>query len=471
MAEDWTEKYRPRMLADVIGNNKAVAQLRAWADEWELGPPKKKGIVLVGDPGVGKTSSALALANEYDWGMVEVNASDIRNEDNIKKVVLRGALSETFSDTGEYLSSTKGRRKLIIVDEADHFYERTGDSKTSDKGGKKALAEAVRLTSQPIVIIVNDYYGLIKGTGASLKWDCLTVKYDHVNKLKIAKALGRICKNEGITAHPDILQRIAEHSGGDMRSAVRDLQNVGIGRTEIVTENLGILGYRDIRDTIFDTVRIILKTSTFTKARNAAVRLDETPEFLLLWIEENIPLEYKELDDLVRGFDAVSRADIYLGRARKNQTWGLWSYATDMMSAGVALAKRHKYPGFVRYSFPSWLREMSATKKSRGMHKVVAQKIGRHCHLSRQATTQDILPYFSHIYRHDSDFRTHLSIKLKLDNPEIAFLLEEDEGSAAVERAVSDIKEFIETGDTLEHYTDEEEPDDKPGNGDLFSFG
>jgi replication factor C large subunit len=472
MAEDWTEKYRPRTLAEVVGNNAAVKQLREWADEWEFGEPKKKALVLVGAPGIGKTSSALALANEYDWGIVELNASDVRSEDKIKKVVFRGAMTETFSDTGEYLSSAKGRRKLIVVDEADHLYERTGNSETSDRGGKKAIAEAVRLTSQPIIIIVNDYYGLIKGSGSSLKRNCLTVKFQHVRKPEIAKALSRICNNEGILVEHDVLYKIAEHSGGDMRSAVRDLQNIGVGRTELTMDALSILGFRDVKHTIFDSVRTIMKTTDFKKARNAAVKLDETPEFLILWIEENLPLEYTEIEDLVRGFDAVSRADIYLGMARMKQMWSLWSYANDMMSAGVALAKRQEYRRFVKYQFPSWLREMGASKKSRSLHKSLAEKIGSYCHSSKQETIEGILPYFSQIYQHNKRFRASISPKLRLDASDIAFLLEEDENSPAVERVLQEIEEFAEAGgESLEDFSGKDEPDNKPGSGDLFSFG
>ena len=76
MEQDWTEKYRPTSLSDVLGNAKAVNTLLRWARDWEHGPPAKPALILAGSPGIGKTSTALALASEMGWGVIELNASD-----------------------------------------------------------------------------------------------------------------------------------------------------------------------------------------------------------------------------------------------------------------------------------------------------------------------------------------------------------------------------------------------------------
>ena len=92
MGDDWTELYRPKSLKDVVGNPKAVKELRDWAMSWEHGPPADKAVVLKGPPGIGKTSTALALARDMGWGVVEMNASDHRNADSIQKIAIRGAV-------------------------------------------------------------------------------------------------------------------------------------------------------------------------------------------------------------------------------------------------------------------------------------------------------------------------------------------------------------------------------------------
>ena len=72
MSPDWTEKYRPQTLDGVIGNPQAVNDLRNWATQWNRGVPKNKAVVLMGPPGIGKTTSAEALARDMGWGIVDV---------------------------------------------------------------------------------------------------------------------------------------------------------------------------------------------------------------------------------------------------------------------------------------------------------------------------------------------------------------------------------------------------------------
>ena len=98
MSLDWTEKHRPTTLDDVLGNPKAVKDLRVWASSWIRGSPKKKALILAGTPGIGKTTSAYALAKDFDWGVIELNASDTRNYTQVKKIATSGAINQTFAD-------------------------------------------------------------------------------------------------------------------------------------------------------------------------------------------------------------------------------------------------------------------------------------------------------------------------------------------------------------------------------------
>ena len=84
----WVEKYRPRSLDDVVGNEETVIRLRAIAKDGNM-----PNLILSGPPGTGKTTSVHALAREllgkaYSNGVLELNASDARGIDVRNTIVL-----------------------------------------------------------------------------------------------------------------------------------------------------------------------------------------------------------------------------------------------------------------------------------------------------------------------------------------------------------------------------------------------
>src|SRR4030042_1023837 len=160
MQDEWTEKYRPKSLSEIIGNDNAVRLIRRWADSWARGTPRLKALVLRGEPGIGKTSASLALARDMGWDFIEMNASDHRNAASIQKVAGAGAVTQTFTPDGDFLSSVHGKRKLVIIDEADNLFG------NQDRGGAKAIVDTIRDSGQPIILIVNDYRELTRKASA-----------------------------------------------------------------------------------------------------------------------------------------------------------------------------------------------------------------------------------------------------------------------------------------------------------------
>jgi len=428
LMEDWTEKYRPKSLDEIVGNEHAITELRKWANEWNKGTPKKRAIILIGKPGTGKTSSAIALAKDYGWISIELNTSDARNALKIKNVVTSGAITETFDDQGRFISSRSGGRKLIILDEADNLYERieknsNGDEDLSDKGGKKVIVETIKKTNQPIMLIVNDYYNLIKGSGGALKNLCKIINFYQPYSKQVLNLLKRISLEEGITVDQKVLQTISDRCKGDIRSAVNDLQSICLDKQQVDIQALNVLGYRDRDKIIFDALREIFKNKNIQNIKETMLHLNEDPNSVLLWLNENLPNEYVDINDLVNGYHALSKADVFLGRTHRRQNYRLWAYACDIMNGGVATAKTHNYPK-EKYTFPVWLRQSKASKPTRELRDSILSKISTACHNSNNKSKDFLLTYFVHMFKNNIYFAVKMRQKFNFSEAEIKYLLD-----------------------------------------------
>jgi replication factor C large subunit len=170
----------------------------------------------------------------------------------------------------------------------------------------------------------------------------------------------------------------------------------------------------------------VLQTKNLIKARTAFEKLNESPEFMVLWVDENLPIEYEDPEDLEKGYNILSKADIFLRRVKRRQYYRFWAYASDLMSSGVALAKKRPHTIFKRYQFPSWLLKMSRSKNIRNMQNSVLSKVGEYCHVSKQFLRESDLFYtFKYLFKSDVEFAAAMIASLELTKDDIAYLIDE----------------------------------------------
>ncbi len=400
----WAEKYRPKRLNEIIGNRRAALELYRWVLQWTKGIPDKKAALLYGPPGTGKTTAVYAVANELGYEVIEMNASDLRRAQDIDRVIARAV------SVGS-LFGAKGR--IILLDEID------GMSGTEDRGGLSEILRVIEVTRVPIVMTANDPWD---PKYRPLRDVSVLIRFNRVNKNIVTKILQNICMKEGIKADLSALRLIAELSEGDVRSAINDLQAIAEGRKVVTVEDVKALIAKRYREyDAFTVLKLLFSSRTSEQARAVLSQSSLDYNDLKEWIHENLPYQYSDPEELAEAYDALAKADVYLGRIVKSQDWGLLSYAIDMMTAGVAMARRHPYH-FVKYKFPSRMLILSKTKEVRQIRDRVLERIARKAHISKRGAATEYLPFLRVIFRANPKMAAGIAKWLELNEEMIEYV-------------------------------------------------
>ena len=361
----WCEKYRAKCFADVRGQELAVDKVKVFLKMF----PKKKAVVLHGPPGVGKTSLAYAIAFENDAEILELNASDLRNKAKIAEVV--GPASRQ--------KSLFHKHKIILVDEVD------GIAAVKDRGGLAELLGILEKTAFPVIITANDIWDR-KFNLLRRKAELVALK--EVDYKIVLGVLREVCEKENVVVASDVLTSIAIRVRGDIRAALNDLQILSrMGSSELVHE----VGERNKEQSIFTALQHVFQSA---KIDDEMLRIyDEVNmpiDDVFLWVEENLPVAYKG-EELCRAVEALSLADVFRGRIRRQRHWRFMVYEYFLLGAGVASVKSYNRTGWTSYRKPTrilkiWLQNQRVAKK-----KSICQKYAKHCHISTKTAMKDFL--------------------------------------------------------------------------------
>lgn len=416
----WTEKHRPSTLTEVRGNDKARDALREWAQNW---PAEGRVVALVGSPGVGKTSAAHALAADMGWAVVEVNASDRRRQEDIERLVGRAATNQTLGTGDE-------RRQLVVVDEADSFHG------NADRGGSAALTRAIKNAEQPMVLVANDQYELTDWVRRNVE----TIEFRDVASRSIVPALRDICRQEDQSFEDAALEAIADRNSGDLRSAINDLE-AAASRTDHLTQEDVVTGDRDRTRGIFEYLDDVITDATAREALEGAYDVDETPDDLIAWIEENVPKDLAG-EELAGAYDHLAAADRWLGRVRATQQYRYWRYATDNMTAGVAASRQQRNGGWTRYSPPSYWSKLGRSRGTRETRDAIARRIAEQGGLSVGTARREVLPFLSVMTHHCQPraLTVAMAAAYDLDEGDVAFITGSGEDTNKVEEIVADAR-------------------------------
>lgn len=410
----WTVKHRPKSLAEIVGNSESIEKFVGWVKSWEKGVPKKRAAFLYGPPGTGKTVTVEAVAHDLSMEFVEKNSSDYRTEEAVNR----------FAGLASQYSSLFGGKRIVLLDELD------GLTGTSDRGGVKAISDVVKNAQCPVVLIANSAYD---PRFATLRVYCLLLEFKRPPAGEVAKCLKRISESEGIQADEAALKFIAQRSGGDVRSAVNDLQALGQGKKKLVYEDVSWLGYRDRQDSIFNVLRMILYGKTCSSAKHAVDMADVDVDMLFEWIYENVPAHMSDPHDLADAMNALAIADLYRGRIRRTRDWGFMRYVIDYMTAGVALARKNsRVSGWIPFKFPERIQMLSRSRSERAMRLSIGNRVKHRCHISAVRASKEVVPYLRIIFESDPEMAAGLAKWLVLDEEMVGYLVGSEEKAGAI---------------------------------------
>ncbi|MFH1064814.1 MAG: replication factor C large subunit [Candidatus Woesearchaeota archaeon] len=398
----WTQKHVPKSIKEVRGQDRAAAELKRFVLNFKN--ERKKGMFLYGPTGCGKTCSVYALANDLGLEMVELNASDFRTGDSIASII--GTASKQMS------LFFKG--KIILIDEID------GVSGTKDRGGIPEICNVIDETAFPIVLTANDPFDK---KFSALRKKVALVEFGVLQSSDIFETLKKIADIENIDYEEDALKSLSRRCGGDVRSAVNDLQMLSSGGV-LKCKDLDALSDRERAEEITTALTKIFKTTDPVIARKSFDTVSEDLNNCILWVDENLPKEYEKPADLARAYDFVSKANIMSRRIMRWQHWRFLTYVNDYISAGVAVSKDEKYRKMVDYVQTERLLKIYIANRKYQKRLAICEKIAEKTHSSKKEVVKSTYPFIKAMFKKGKDnaILSKIADELDLDSEELDYL-------------------------------------------------
>lgn len=363
----WSEKYRPKNLLEMIGNEEAKESYVKWIGQWKKGT---KPLLLVGPPGIGKTTMAMLGSKQFGYDLISLNASDVRSKQRIQEI-LNPVLGSTT-----ILGSP-----MIFVDEVDGIHGR------SDYGGVEALIDILKEPTIPIILAANsDTSDKMK----AIKKATTTIKLRPLSPRLMKLYLQEILRREGASLQIGTMIKLIMDSRGDIRSLLNSAQAL-VGGFEPQTDK----SY-ETRD-VEESINAFFKAKSLDEARVILFMLRIDPQEKINAFYSSIITSPLQKDVLKEMLEIISEADMLYGKIVRNQEWRLLRYLDAIL---IRLYKEGTGIRYSQYNL-SWPLLNRLRWDGRAIKSII-DSLAKKTHVSRSTFTTFYFPYLLFCIKHKS---------------------------------------------------------------------
>jgi len=354
----WSEKYRPQIISDMVGNEEARAAITEWFVKWKKGT---KPLLLVGPPGIGKTTIAYLVAKQFGYDMIGLNASDVRSKSRINEILMPVLGNVSVLGT-----------PMIFVDEVDGIHGR------GDYGGASALVDILKEPTVPIVLAANsDDSDKMK----SIKKVVKTIQFKKIPPRLLRVYLENILKKQSAKLSPGSLIKVIDKSKGDIRSMINLTQSLETGFNPQTDQSFESIN-------VEDGVNAFFKANSIEEARGVLYSMQIDPREKINAFYSSIITSELDTQTLAKYLEIISAADMLFGRIMKTQNWRLLRYLNDTLIKLYQDDDRIRYAKY-NLSWPLLNRIRWDGAKIKSLSNVMARKL----HLSSSSFVSLCLPY------------------------------------------------------------------------------
>lgn len=354
----WSEKYRPQKIIDMVGNEEGRRSFVDWLVKWKKGV---KPVLLIGPPGIGKTTLAQLAAKEFGYDLIGLNASDVRNKGHIEETLLPLLGNVTLLG-----------KPMIFVDEVDGIHGR------SDFGGVEALLKILKEPTVPIILAANtDQSDKMKEIKKATK----PIYLKPLPPRMLGLYLQKVLKEEDAKLSPGTTIKIIIESRGDIRSLLNMAQ-------------AQVTGFEPPMDKSFESINIDAAVNAFFKAKSKeearivlySLRIDPREKINAFY--SSIVTSNLSNKDLSRMLDVISEADMLYGKIVRTQEWRLLRYLDNIL---LKLYQQDLAVQFSQYNL-SW-QLLNRLRWDGKKIKTLAATLAKKFHVSQSTIATFYLPY------------------------------------------------------------------------------